>query len=512
MPAQASSRALAVIAEVADPGSFEPWDRDVVSGDPLHFVDTRPYRDRLADAASRSGADESVITGLARIDGRPLALVVSDFGFLGGSIGIAAGEQLARAFECAEHRRLPLLAVVASGGTRMQEGTLAFLQMVKVSDAVRRFRESGLLYVVHLSNPTTGGVLASWGSLGALTYAEPGALLGFTGPRIIETLTGARLPDGVQGAENLLAHGLIDDVLTLGQLRLRIGDLLAVVEGPPERSAEGGACRAERDAHRVSVDAWESVRRSRDPARPGATELMTACVSAFTPVGPTPVPVDQLRCIVGLCRVAGVPAVLVAQNRRAPGGARMGPAELRLAARGFALADELGLPLVTMIDTVGATLSVDAEEGGLAREIAYCITGMLSVHPPTLCVLLGQGSGGAALALFPSDRVIAAEHAWLSAIAPEGASAILHRDIDHAAVLADAQRIVSSRLMELGIVDAVVSEDESYGPWINHLASAVGGELRSLCSLPAHERADARRRRYRYVGNLEAGLHVAGEQ
>jgi len=508
MPSPVSSGAGIVIDQVADPGSFEPWDQDIVAGDPLHFADTRPYPYRLADASSRSGAVESVIAGAARIDGRPLALVVSEFGFLGGSIGIAAGERLARAFEHAERRRLPLLAVVASGGTRMQEGTLAFLQMVKVSDAVRRFRAAGLLYVVHLSNPTTGGVLASWGSLGTLTYAEPGALLGFTGPRVIELLTGARLPDGVQRAENLLAHGLIDDALSLAELRRRMSTLLAVVATPPHGRAAEEASRTVHRRARPPVDAWESVVRSRHPARPGAIDLMSVCASAFTPVGPTPVPFDQQRCIVGVCRVAGVPAVLVAQNRRAPGGARMRPVDLRLALRGFTLADELGLPLVTVIDTVGATLSVDAEEDGLAMEIARCIVGMLSVRSPTLCVLLGEGSGGAALALFPSDRVIAAEHAWLSAIAPEGASAILYRDTEHAAMLAGAQRIVSSRLLELGIVDTVVPEEGTVGAGIEGVARAIGSELTSLCSQPAVARDAARHRRFRFIGNIQAGIPV----
>ncbi len=498
----------AVIAEVADPGSFEAWDRDVVSSDPLHFVDARPYRQRLADAAAKSGADDSVITGMARIDGRPLALVVSEFGFLGGSIGVAAGERLARAFERAQSLRIPLLAVVASGGTRMQEGTLAFLQMVKVSDAVRRFRDAGLLFVVHLSNPTTGGVLASWGSLGTLTYAAPGALIGFTGPRVIEVLTGARLADGVQSAENLFAHGLVDDVLSMPELRRRMGQLLAVVETPANHSAVDGDRPAGSEGVSPSIDAWTSVLRSRDPARPGATDLIAACVSSFTSIAPSTVAVEAQGCIAGLGRVDGVPVVLVAQNRRASGGARMSPQDLRLAERGFALADELGLPLVTVIDTVGATVSREAEEGGLAREIARCIMRMLSVRPPTVCVLLGQGSGGAALALFPADRVIAAEHAWLSAIAPEGASAILYRDTDHAAALAQSQRIASSQLLDLGIVDTVIAEDVPDDRWIARIACALGTSLRSLRELPQAEREGARRRRYRSVGNLEAGPRV----
>lgn len=184
----------------------------------------------------------------------------------------------------------------------------------------------------------------------------------------------------------------------------------------------------------------------------------------------------------------------------------MGPADLRLAKRAFTVADELALPLVTVIDTVGATLSIEGEEGGLAKEIAGCILGMLSVRSPTLCVLLGQGSGGAALALFPSDRVLAAENAWLSAIAPEGASAILYRDTGHAATLAVAQRIAATPLQELGIVDTVVSEDEAGGPWLARMARVLGDELRALTAQPVAERQAARRRRYRYIGNVEAGL------
>ncbi len=498
--------AATVIDLIADGGSFEPWDGDVVSGDPLTFVDTRPYPGRLADAARNAGTTESVITGSARVADRPLALVVMEFGFLGGSIGIAAGERLARAFERAESRRLPLLAVVASGGTRMQEGTLAFLQMIKVSDAVRRFRQAGLLYVTHLANPTTGGVLASWGSLGALTFAEPDAFLGFSGPRVTELLTGRPLPEGIQRSENLLAHGLIDDVVSLDELRLRISKLLSIVDGRVVTATAADARRHPDGKVPASGDAWESVRLSRDPARAGVLELMATCVSDFVPIGRAPMPVEETRCMAGLARVAGVPAVLVAQNRHAPDGARMNPTDLRLAQRAFKLADELRLPLITVIDTVGASLSVEAEEGGLSREIARCIVAMLSVRSPTLTVLLGEGAGGAAIALLPADRVLAAQNAWLSAIAPEGASAILYRDNDHAAALADAQRIVATRLAEVGIVDTVVAEEGSGGDWVDRMGRAMGSELRALAAERHTDRLDTRARRYRFVGNAEAGL------
>src|SRR3954451_15606618 len=209
------------IALVADAVRLEAWDEDVVSGDPLGFSDVRAYGERLAEAREKTGLSESVLTGLIEVDGRRLVVVAGEFGFLGGSIGVATGERVARAIERAIERRLPVLALPASGGTRMQEGAPALMQMAKLAAAVRRLREAGLTYVVCLMHPTTGGVLASWGSLGTVTWAEPGALVGFGGPRVVEMLTGAPLPDDVQRAERMLERGLLDDVVAPDELRER---------------------------------------------------------------------------------------------------------------------------------------------------------------------------------------------------------------------------------------------------------------------------------------------------
>jgi acyl-CoA carboxylase subunit beta len=194
-----------LIESVVDHGSFLPWDDDVVAHDPLGFSDTQPYPERLAAARRKSQHSESIITGRATIDGRPLALIAGHYAFMGGSVGAATGERVARAFERAQQARLPVLALTASGGTRMQEGSLAFVQMVKAAQAAREFKAAGLLYIVYLSGPTFGGVLASWGSLGHLTFGEPAAVVGFSGPRAVELTTGRSLPPGVQGTDNLLA-------------------------------------------------------------------------------------------------------------------------------------------------------------------------------------------------------------------------------------------------------------------------------------------------------------------
>ena len=231
-PASAADR----IALVADEGSFQVWDADVVSDDPLGFSDTKPYRERLAAAREATGLGEAVLTGRALLGGRPFVVVAGEFGFLGGSIGVATTERVARAFERALAERLPLVALPASGGSRMQEGTLAVVGMAKLAAAAGRLRSAGLPYVVCLTHPTTGGVLASWGSLGTVTFALPGALVGFAGPRVVELLTGRPLGARVQRSETLLAQGLIDDVIAPSAVRDAVG-ACARRRCPRQRSA-----------------------------------------------------------------------------------------------------------------------------------------------------------------------------------------------------------------------------------------------------------------------------------
>lgn len=483
-----------IVELVCDRESFEAWDEDVVSTDPLRFTGRRPYRESLADARARSGSSEAVVTGRARLAGRPLALIVGEFAFLGGSIGVATGERVARAFERAHDLSLPVLAVASSGGTRMQEGVLAFMQMAKSAAAARRFRKGGGLFVSYLTDPTTGGVLASWGSLGHLTFAQPGALVGFAGPRVLELTAGASLPAGVQRAENLLRRGLLDDVFALEDLRGRTARVLAALE---EREWSPPAAAAGKV---TPVDAWDAVRATRDPRRPGARELLDVLADEVTPMEPGHEPV----VLTVLARVCGRPAVVVAHDRSAgPQGARITPGALRKARRALCVAAELGLPAVTVVDTPGAELSAEAEEGGLSAEIARCLADMSDTPSPTLGILLGQGGGGAALGLLVCDRVVAARDAWLSPIAPEGASAILFRTADRAPELARKQGITARELERGGIVDAVVESGgwlDQPATWLRDMAAATGRELDGLLRMDPAVRTAERARRYRKAG------------
>ncbi len=537
---------------VVDPGTWQGWDEP-----PAHRTADPDYRADLERARERTGLDESVVTGEGRIAGRRVALVACEFGFLGGSIGVDAGERLVRAVERATRERLPLLASPASGGTRMQEGTIAFLQMVKVAAAVTDHKAAGLPYLVYLRHPTTGGVLASWGSLGHLTAAEPGALIGFLGPRVHQALYDEEFPAGVQLAENLFAHGLLDAVLPVGQLASTAARALDVLcgETAQDRAAPAPPPQQEAAVPVPAPSAGESIERSRRPERPGLRALLRVAGRDVTPLSGTGAGERDPGLLLALARFGGTPCVVVGHDRHecppaapgepgdsaapadsaapgdpsdladpaAPGdlsatgapaeaahgdpGARpapLGPAGLREARRGMRIAAELGLPLLTVIDTAGAALSQDAEEGGLAAEIARCLADLVTLPAPTLCLLLGQGAGGGALAFLPADRVLAARHAWLSPLPPEGASAILHRTTGRAFEVADRQGVRSADLLAHGIVDRILEEGpdaaEAPEPFLRALGDTLGSELAALRVLDATARSAARRARYRRLG------------
>lgn len=459
--------AHALIDLVLDADSYVSWDEPIdVSAHP------EEYQAALRKAAERAGTDESVITGRGTVKGRPVAFVLGEFGFLAGSIGAAAAQRIVAAVRRATAEGLPILASTASGGTRMQEGTPAFVHMVDISRALMAHREAALPYLVHLRHPTTGGVFASWGSLGHITVAEPGALVGFLGPKVYELLNGRPFPAGVQTSENLEHHGIIDAVVLHAELPTIVDRALGLLLDPVAE-----ATRTRRtDPVRRRVDTWTAIERTRADGRAGVRDVLRHGSDATVRLQGTDEGERDTAMIVALARIDGVPCVVVGQDRskQTPDNP-MGPAALREARRGMRLAAELGLPLVSVIDTPGAELSPAAEEGSVAGEIARCIAGMSTLRVPSISVLLGQGCGGGALALLPADVVIATEHAWLSPLPPEGASAIVHGDVDHAPQMADQQRVSAIDLHEAGTVHHLIAEPDDDTP--ESLATAVAAEI-----------------------------------
>lgn len=490
--------AVELIDTVLDAGSYRSWDSPVVLPEDLD----PGYHAALEAAREKSGCDESVITGCGTIDGRWVALVCNEFRFLGGSIGLAAADRLDRAIRRATAEGLPLLAATASGGTRMQEGTLAFVQMVRITDAIGAHRAAGLPYLVYLRHPTTGGVFASWGSLGHVAVAEPGALVGFLGPKVYQALYDEPFPAGVQTAENLARLGLIDAVLPPDRLAEIASRALTVLTAPRRGRPP---VEAEAEVEQPEMTAWDSIVRTRRADRPGVRELLRFAARDVVPLNGTGQG-DAAGAATGmtlvLARFSGMPCVVLGQDRASQASSGpLGPAELRVARRGMRLAAELDLPLVSLIDTPGAALSRDAEEGGLAGEIARCLADLTRLSASTVCVLLGQGSGGGALALLPADRVIAARHAWLSPLPPEGASAIVHHgDPSHAPEMAAAQWVRALDLRRAGVVDRIVAEYDDAADEAPAFCRRMGGvlaqELAVLSSLPESQRLARRAGRY----------------
>lgn len=470
--------ALALIDAVLDPDSFISWDET-----PHYDNPDKSYAETLERARERAECDESVITGQGTVEGTPVAVILSDFSFLGGSLGTVASVRIVKALLRATELKLPVLASPASGGARMQEDNRAFVIMATISAAVQRHRETHLPFLVYLRNPTMGGAMASWGSSGHLTFAEPGAQIGFLGPRVVELTTGHRLPDGVQQAENLVKTGVIDGVVS--PLALRAGVIKTLNILKPAEATDHFYPTAPGPVPPV----MESIARSRDPHRPGIGEVIeTLGLDVVKLSGARAGALSPAVCV-ALARIGGRPVVLIGQDRRFT----LGPQELRFARRGISLARELNLPIVSIIDTSGAELSQAAEELGIASSISRTLATLIDAPLPTISVIIGQGVGGGALAMLPADLVYAAENAWLSALPPEGASAILFRDTAHAAEIMERQGVQAHALLNQGLIDGIVAETDNF---VEEILGTISNALSELVNNPERAGRDSRFTRF----------------
>jgi acyl-CoA carboxylase subunit beta len=450
--------AAETIELIVDAGSWHSWDSP-----PPTPADTE-YRDQLARASERAGTDESVCTGEATINGIRVALVVGEFGFLAGSVGAAAADRVVRGVRRATQESLPLLGLPTSGGTRMQEGTPAFLQMVSIAAAVAAHREAGLAYLVWLRDPTLGGVMATWGSLGQVcAAADPSATIGFLGARVFDAMNpGEHFPRHVQHADHLQQVGVIDAVVPPEQVRQWFARLLTALSSRPAGVTDQRAETTQdpqTPAPASIPDAWDCVQATRHPDRSGARELVEACATEISVLHGTATGERGDGVLLALARIGGTGCVIVAQDRSAE--APLGPAALRTARRGYQLAREWCLPVLTVVDTEGAEVSGPAEEGAIAGEIARNLADLSLLPVPVVSVLLGSGCGGGALAMLPADVLIAAADSWITPLPPEGAAAILLRSTDQAAHMARSQHITAVELAHLGVIDELITAPTS---------------------------------------------------
>ncbi|KAB1929822.1 acetyl-CoA carboxylase carboxyltransferase subunit alpha [Micromonospora sp. ALFpr18c] len=525
------------LRQLVDPGSLRPLPDRLPEADPIDFVDVLPYPHRLSAARASTGLSEAVVCGTATIGGHPAVLAVMDFRFLGGSLGCAVGELITQAAERALDDGVPLILVTASGGARMQEGALSLMQMATVSQAIAALREAGVLTVSVLTDPTYGGVAASFATNTDLVLAESGARMGFAGPRVIRQVTGRALPEGFQTADFLLRHGQVDMVVQRRSLRGRLVALLAATgSGRPPRPAvprQEVAARRERPADDPVVvpppagdapadrDAWDTVRVARHPGRPTTLDYLDSVFDGFVELHGDRLAADCPAVVGGVARLDGrhlmvighqkghTTAELVARNfgMASPAGHRKALRLMRLAAR-------LGLPVVTLVDTPGADPGVGAEEQGQAAAIAENILTLTMLPTPVLAVITGEGGSGGALALAVADRVLMLRNAIYSVISPEGCAAILWPDRSAAPQAARALRLTAPDLHRLGVIDEVVPEP---APAAHHdpaetarlLRAALLANLLPLLDVPTATLVRRRRQRFRRFGAAR-GLSRAG--
>lgn len=488
--------ARSAIVRLVDVGSFREQDAGLVSTDPLHFEDDSFYRDRLRALRQETGESDALVSGTALLDEHPIAIAALDFGFLGGSMGVVVGEKLVRIAERARDRKMPLITISASGGARMQEGMLSLLQMAKTSAAIQRLHEAGCPYISILAHPTTGGVFASFANLGDILIAEPGALIGFAGPRVAEQAMGRKLPDGSHTSEFLLAHGMVDAILDRREQRAYLSRVVSVLLAPRGRHQRRGR-RIRRVRTGAVILAWDAVQRSRASDRLTSSDYITLMLSEFIELHGDRSSGDDPAVITGIGILNGKAIAVVAlerghlEDRALRHDGRPYPEGYRKARRVMDLAERLELPLVTLIDTPGAYPGVESEERGLAAEIAASLARMSRLRIPIVSAIVGEGGSGGALALAVADRVLMLEGSIYSVIAPEGAATILYRDSSRAPEVSTKLKLTAHELKRMEIVDEVVLEPEGgMGADPAAMASALAESISNALSLLQRKKID----------------------
>ncbi|MBU1749864.1 MAG: acetyl-CoA carboxylase carboxyl transferase subunit beta [Chloroflexi bacterium] len=493
------------LLQLADPGTFRQHFRTVGSVDPLEFADKIPYPARLREAQEKTGLREAVLTGIGEIGGIRAALAVVDFEFLGGSMGSAVGEKITLAFEMAQRRRLPMITVVSSGGARMQEGMLSLMQMAKTAGAAARLHEARLPYISVLANPTTGGMYASFANLGDVTLAEPQALIGFAGPRVIEQVTGQPLPPGSHTAESVLEHGMIDAVVPRPRLRDTLTVLLGLLTSPYRLTNMRETDIALSEPAPTEETAWETVQLARRLDRPTSLDYLHRIATTFFELHGDRLQADDPAIVCGLADLAGQTVMFIGQERSRNEGQAM-PEGYRKAQRAMRLATKFHLPVVTFIDTPGAQMGLEAEYRGIARALSTSLGLMSTLPVPIISVIIGEGGSGGALALSVADRILMLENAIYSVISPEGCAAILYRDADRAADVAPALKLTAHDLREAGVIDVVVSEPtggahlEPAAAW--QIKRHLVQELTTLQRIKIDKLKEQRYKKFRRIGKF----------
>ena len=460
------------IKMVADKGSFTEWCTGLANSNPLDYPE---YEEKIAQVQAKTHLEEAVRIGEAKIDGQRVVLGVCDARFLMGSMGHVVGEKITQSFERATQERLPVILFCCSGGARMQEGIISLMQMAKTSAAIKRHSEAGLLYIPVLTDPTTGGVTASFAMLGDIILAEPGALIGFAGPRVIAQTIGQKLPEGFQRSEFLVEHGIIDGIVRRENLKQTLSNLVKLHQrnkgycqflriSLPEENKEEKKSRKRKKEKEMT--AWEKVEAARDSKRLTSLDYIETIFDSFMELHGDRAFRDDGAVVGGLAVLDGQPVTVIGvqkgRNTKDNITRNFGmpsPEGYRKALRLMKQAEKFNRPVICFIDTPGAFCGIEAEERGQGEAIARNLLEMSDLKVPILSIVIGEGGSGGALALGVANEVWMMENATYSILSPEGFASILWKDSKKAKEAAEVMKITAKDLLELGVVEQVIPED-----------------------------------------------------
>ena len=499
------------IKYVCDEDSFREFGRWIKGYNPLDFPE---YEKKLSDMEKKTDMPEAVVTGTCRIGGYKAVICVMDSRFMMASMGMAVGEKITRAVEYATKKKLPLVIFSASGGARMQEGMLSLMQMAKTSAAIGKLRETGGLFISVMTNPTTGGVTASFASLGDVQIAEPGALIGFAGPRVISQTIGEKLPEGFQSAEFLYEHGLLDGVVPRAEMKGYITRLISLHQKGKriQLASDKNELAGKIEEELASRSADERVLIARNEARPTGRDYIDRLISDFCEFGGDRLHAEDVSIVCGVGRFHGISVVVIAQERGKSLDEKIShrfgmpnPEGYRKAERLMKHADRFGLPIITFVDTPGAYPGKEAEENGQGSAIAHCLLTLSRLSVPVVNVFVGEGGSGGALAIGFGDCMIMLENSVFSILSPEGFASILYKDSSRWKEACENMKMTAAELKEMGICDCVIKEDgegahEKSEPVFKRLDAAIAENLGRLMKLSGEDIVKQRYRRLRKVG------------
>ena len=464
------------IKMIADRKSFVEWDAEMEEQNPLQY---RGYEEKLRALQEKTGLNEAVVTGKCTIKGISVALGVCDCRFMMSSMGEVVGEKITRVFERATEEKLPVILYICSGGARMQEGLVSLMQMAKTSMALRKHSDAGLLYVPVLTDPTTGGVTASFAMLGDIILAEPKALIGFAGPRVIEQTIGQKLPKGFQKAEFLLEHGFIDKIVERDDQRIVLADILKLHENKGQNSSTSKVAESyisdKSNGNTVwpkfipsgSFTPWEHVQLARAKTRPTGKDYIEALFDDFIEFHGDRHCGDDAAVIGGMAFFHGHPVTVLAQEKGegtkeniARNFGMVSPEGYWKSLRLMQQAEKFHRPVICLVDTPGAFCGLEAEERGQGEAIAKNLYTLAGLTVPVLSIVIGEGGSGGALAFAVSDEVWMLEHSVYSILSPEGFASILWKDSKKAKEAAEVMKLTAEDLCEMGMIEHVIPETE----------------------------------------------------